>query len=606
MNVSPLSLRGGLAIFSATAALTLSLAAPALAAPPANDNFANRQTIGPALPISIDANNDEATAEPGEPNISGSDDGGGRSLWYEWTPSSDADVRISACGAFSGGQFHPDLVLGIYTGTGLDNLVEIRDTFPNACYTSFSAVAGTSYKILVESGSTETGAFHLQLAQASVPDNDDFADAQEITTSPTYTASSTLSGTAEAGEPAHNGVPAAHSIWYRWTATDTGKVRISAQGSVGEFRIGVYDGYTDSDTEFADLTRVDAMPAGGHRPDQVTFNAVSGHTYVYAIDSPTGSQGDVSGTFRVLEDTVANDDYANAQALPSSLPVNDFSGSIEGATAETGEPMHAGRVAQESSWFKWTAGSSGLTRIDLCEGAAGFGFTLGTPTISVYTGTTLGNLVPVKEAPGCALNFPAVPGTSYSIAIDSGGRDPTTSFDQYEFEIDMRAASPPANDDFANSQVIGPGGPISVTGTTVDATSEIGENNSNTVWYSWTPAADQRVTLGSCAATSPDDYIYLFTGGTLAGLSEVDLADYVDCESGAYLFQYDVHAGTTYRVQVSTANPDGAAFTLAIPDAAAVTPPSGGGGGSTQPTNPAPPAKKHKKKHHKKKKKKKH
>ena len=43
-------------------------AVPASAAPPANDDFANAQVVGPAVPIAVPATTVDATAETDEPN----------------------------------------------------------------------------------------------------------------------------------------------------------------------------------------------------------------------------------------------------------------------------------------------------------------------------------------------------------------------------------------------------------------------------------------------------------------------------------------------------------------------------------------------------------
>src|SRR4051794_31669638 len=49
-----------------------------------------------------------------------------------------------------------------------------------------------------------------------------------------------------------------------------------------------------------------------------------------------------------------NDDFANARVLADPVFFNE-SELTEGATAEPGEPDHAGRPPQATIWYRWTA-----------------------------------------------------------------------------------------------------------------------------------------------------------------------------------------------------------------------------------------------------------
>lgn len=125
---------------------------------------------------------------------------------------------------------------------------------------------------------------------------------------------------------------------------------------------------------------------------------------------------------------------------------------------------------------------------------------------------------------------------------------------------------PPANDNFADAEVIsgasGSVGPITID----DATTEVGEpTGSNVVggihqsiWFEWTCPADASYafdTHGSTGAfTGVDTTLAVWTGATLGALVEVASND--DDPSG--LFEYtsrvvfDATAGTVYRIQVGT------------------------------------------------------
>jgi PKD repeat protein len=124
-------------------------------------------------------------------------------------------------------------------------------------------------------------------------------------------------------------------------------------------------------------------------------------------------------TVRPLATTVpANDDFANAQTLSGLDDIAQANTTL--ATAETGEPDHAGNAGGHSVWYRWTAPVSGA--VDFLTCAAGFDTVL-----AAYTGQTLGALTPVASndnssfcvtPTGSLVAFNAVSGTTYRIAID--------------------------------------------------------------------------------------------------------------------------------------------------------------------------------------------
>jgi hypothetical protein len=125
-------------------------------------------------------------------------------------------------------------------------------------------------------------------------------------------------------------------------------------------------------------------------------------------------------------------------------------------------------------------------------------------------------------------------------------------------------AAPPANDAFANAEVLPT--PASVDGTTVDATREPGEPNyddqygvygQGTVWYAWTAPKTSRYRVADCGTTE-DSRIFVFTGASLADLrrapdgsvSQFDPS--FECafgDHGTYEL-FNATAGVTYRIVV--------------------------------------------------------
>ncbi len=146
-------------------------------------------------------------------------------------------------------------------------------------------------------------------------------------------------------------------------------------------------------------------------------------TFAVQLDSAVNASildGSGTATITDLTDTpVPNDAFSNAQ--PASGNSFSITGTINGATIETGEPFHAGSSNSQSVWFKWTAPNSGRVL------ASTEGSTFDT-VLAVYTGSAINQLTSVasnNDAPGVttsAVKFDAVAGKTYFIAIAASNK----------------------------------------------------------------------------------------------------------------------------------------------------------------------------------------
>jgi hypothetical protein len=279
----------------------LTLAPAALAAPPANDDFANREVLSGSLPIEVTRSNVEATKEEGEP-FHGGLGSKGHSVWFEWEATSDGFVTVGNCGSdFT-------TVLAVYTGTAVGELTQVAGDYATAggpgCpagvawgrQVTFEASAGTAYKIVVDGDPfylppqeppAGEGTFGLQIAATPVPPNDDFANATPLVGSieeepgaktARYWASASgynWNADKEVGEPDHAGDPGGASIWYSWTAPATGSAAISTCAGK-PLLVEIYTGVS-----------VNALtPIGTHEffTCSVTAEVVAGTVYRIAVD----------------------------------------------------------------------------------------------------------------------------------------------------------------------------------------------------------------------------------------------------------------------------------------------------------------------------------
>lgn len=549
----------------ATAAMLAVLTGSAAAAP-TNDNFASSQTLSGTLPITVSGNNIDATAETGEPEVDSNPPIS--SVWYSWTATATQPFVLDTChDEFSGGgYFNP--ALGIYTGNTLGTLVSVAGE-NGRCSLRFLATLGTTYRFQVDYYDHE-GTFKLTLRHFAPPLNDSFGAPTVLGPAlPISTDGTTVDSTWQAGEPPSlGGSSSSRSVWYRWTAPATERVRLSlcektvVDGPANDSTV-VYTGATlGTLVEVVSLTSNDC---------NVDFPVTSGTTYRIVVS------GDSKGEFEFklglkAAPPPANDDFANAQVLSPGLPVNS-AGNNDFATEEAGEPNHGGYPnTSRSVWFRWTAPVSGPMRIKTCN-----------PELqlytSVYTGTMLNALTEVSQknywAP-CSRFFDAVAGTTYRIAVAGAPFTNTHG----PFALNIHQVSPPANDSFASAVNLGSAINASVDGTTVDATWEDDEPSHDegfgvyggSVWYRWTAPNDNAAIFSACSTGQPTR-ITVFDAnpeadepGSITGLRIVD-SDYDSCRNGTKGGRLAIApvTGAQYFIGVTAYNPDyESPFTLEV------------------------------------------
>jgi hypothetical protein len=142
------------------------VSASALAAPPANDNFADAAILdGDSGTLSMVTTG--ATFEPGEPHAINQFDGA--SVWFTWQPGSDGQVGFDTLGSSY------DTVLAIYQGDALTSLTLIRANddrldgqLPKrTSLVRFAAKAGEVYRVTVAGLFDDSGDLALSWGPAS-------------------------------------------------------------------------------------------------------------------------------------------------------------------------------------------------------------------------------------------------------------------------------------------------------------------------------------------------------------------------------------------------------------------------------------------------------
>lgn len=127
----------------------------------------------------------------------------------------------------------------------------------------------------------------------------------------------------------------------------------------------------------------------------------------------------------------------------------------------------------------------------------------------------------------------------------------------------VAAAAPPANDGFADREVLSGSLPVEVERSNLEATKETGEFHDflapagRSVWFEWEATTSGWVTIGACDADFFNGVV-VYTGAAVNALTNVNFGtgDGPDCPFSNREFTFQAEAGTSYEIAV-----DGNSFT---------------------------------------------
>ncbi len=455
-----------------------------------NDNFATPRVLTGASGTVSD-NNGTATKETGEPNHVGNV--GGKSLWYRWTAPASGVANFDTAGSSF------DTLLAAYSGAAINSLTILaaNDDVNGGVQSliNFNATAGTTYYIAVDGYDGASGGVIVNWAVSSI--------------SPVIT--SFAPGSGNAG-----------TVVTLSGTNFTGVTDVRFNGTSAFYSVN-------------SQTQIVATVPGGASTGPISVTTANG-TAVSALNfNITGGS--------------ANDNFANASVLSGSS--GTVSGANTEATIEFDEPYHADNEGGASVWYRWTAPSSGPARVD----------TLGSDfdtLLGVFTGGSLSSLLVVGSNDDTttnrqsAVSFPAVAGTTYSIAVD-GFSD---GFNIEVGAITLHWSLLANNDAFASATLL-TGFNVITNGNSAGATKEPGEPNhagdagGSSIWFRWV-APTNGVVIVNTLGSSFDTLLGVYTGATVAALTTVGSND----DFGGLTSQVNFNAvsGTTYWVAVDGYN----------------------------------------------------
>ena len=511
---------------------------------PPNDNFASRLVLS-GVATSATGNLLGGTLEAGEANPSAPN--GGRSVWFDWTaPASGvAFLRVT------GERFSPSFAF--YTGTSLATLSAaisggsgLSSINPVNFITSYPVSSGTSYKIRIDGAPATNGSFQVSISMPAPPMNDAFASRIRLTGAVVRSVTNNEGATAQAGEPAHAGSAASHSVWHEWRAPVTGNVTLDTVGNTGRPRIAVYTG-----TALNALSPVasDAV-TGAETFANVSFAAVAGVNYLIAADSNPGARGDVLLNLVSAPAVPSNDSFAAAATISTDAAEQIVE--WRGASAEAGEPAHGGRPAARSLWWNWTPLTSRRATVWFETQDAAF-----LARIAVYRGASLGSLTQISaltsDTKWSRLEADVNAGETYRIVIDSPAVATIPGW--------IRWGIAPENGVADQAYLIAPEDGLIVTDTTGAFTTDLSfsPTGRRELWWAWTPEVCARMEWKACAA--PGSGITL---GVLPASSSLSFIGNVPGSpstpvpgSGEVVTTFDVEPDVTYflRLNMPVAGP---------------------------------------------------
>jgi hypothetical protein len=462
------------------------------------------------------------------------------SVWYKWVAPFSAELQYTV----EEGAPVPTF----YTGDSLATLTSLTNTWENPRFVT----AGTSYYISVGAGWGYDMPFQFTLRPP--PPNDNFADAIELigtsgkVTGPLYSAS------AETGENFTENL-FQRSIWYKWTATETGDLSPGTTETLGmRMQITVYAGtsVTNLQTLMGPYISSDLSTSGSGSSSGGALRVRKGSTYYIRVSGiPTSNiypEVTLSYAFNIIPNIPANDDFDGALVLSSGQ--NEIQADNSLASTEPGElAPPSSNVSGHSLWWKLTPSDAGTLSVF----ATGTGFTV---SYAVYKGTSLSNLELLGSGSPYPLYVRALKEETYYIQVDS------YSGHIGVLNVQARFYPRPANDNFENSTHL-EGSSVSVTGNNVSATLQPGEQpvatNSlgKTVWYSWASPGDGEVVVGFPTANFFPVY-KIFNGPDLAHLTEVPVE--VPLVGNSHVFL--AREGVVYHIQLDGLNLGECSLTL--------------------------------------------
>ena len=290
----------------------------------------------------------------------------------------------------------------------------------------------------------------------AAPANDNFSSAWTISGVAGSTNGDNTAATLETCETNlvntddNNQVYITNTVWFAWTATNSGPVEFDTMGSSFDTVLSVWTTANGlCDASLTNLVSDDDNggyndPSGNTSTSLLQFNATAGTTYYISVESYDDGTFTGSGGFGAYvlnwNSTPPNDFFANATVLTGLVGTtngNNALATLEGCETNAVNADNAPNdLITNSVWFAWTAPASGTLEVD----TAGSTFETILSVWTTPTGLCDSNLVNVISDDSFSsldgftaqVNFPVLAGTTYYISVNSSvGLNPVNGEGNY-------------------------------------------------------------------------------------------------------------------------------------------------------------------------------
>ncbi len=311
------------------------------------------------------------------------------------------------------------------------------------------------------------------------------------------------------------------TLWWSWTATETGAVRISlSHVQAGALpNLGVFRGES--------LATLESVPAAGD------IFVSAGDTLHVAVGAP-GGPFQLNVVFRVPPPPAINDHFTNR--LTITHPDYQYSANMAHATLEPDETYRI-PGGPASVWWQFDPPQNGLLVVTRLE-------SLFSPFLELFeTNSLAGASSPHPVAKEGHSVWAVRAGQSYVLRMSSSWLMPS------DFDLATRFFTAPANDHFADRQQLGASNQV-IRLWMFNASMEPGEprpraDARESIWWSWAAPEDGQLIIPNL---SLENIVFgLYQGPAVNQLQRIQHREYFDDLNTG--MQWPVRRGQVYHLQ---------------------------------------------------------
>ena len=338
------------------------------------DTAADAVLIDDSLPVTIEANNANASTAVDE----FVDGGQTNTVWWRWIPESSDHYRLSTTGGDTSLQVHDANANN--PGT-IDSLIaaDLRPAIAGELVLFLEA--GTEYLISVATQFSEPGEIELSIEAIDLPevsDNDNFANARDISFLSGVDVAANYAATTEVGEFSEDSLPIQNTLWWSFTAPNEGLYTFDTLGSEIDTILRAYKHlpqFSGLNIELPSIAGANVANVpwlktsddlGASTEASLRLRLYAGETIWLSAGGKYPNFGDVILSWG-RQDGSPDELIGDLQEAPIVLDSSESSIVLTnlGATTEIDEPLHGGGVANHASiWLQFSPTQAGTYILD--------------------------------------------------------------------------------------------------------------------------------------------------------------------------------------------------------------------------------------------------